>query len=693
MIPILYSADETDFTTNGLGGLGDCISCQVTEERNGQYTLEMVYPINGIHFEDIAYSEIIKVVPSDGTDEQLFRIYKISKPINGKVEIEADHISYQLSYIPVSAFTASSCSAALNGLVTNSMETNPFTVWTDKTTTATYTQTLPESFRSRLGGVQGSILDVYGGEYEFDNYTVKLHASRGSDSGVTLRYGKNITDIKQEENIANTVTGICPYWTDGTTTVTGDIQYADNASAFPFKRTEVKDFSEAFEDAPTKAQLESYTQSYIDNNNIGVPAVSIEVSFVALWQTEDYADVANLERVNLCDTVTIEFEKLGISTSAKVIKTVYDVLKERYISIEIGEARTNLATTINDIQTTTKTAASDSFMRQAINHATELIRGGLGGHVVINTNADGEPNEILIMDSDDISDAVNVIRMNVNGIGFSKTGYDGEYTTAWTIDGKFNADFITTGTILGILIKGSTIQFGENNLHATMAYQESQGFGGGKAMTITGNTRVAIESTAYQCRMTGVSTHVGAIAVEGNKYVDKAYTAIFKNLDGTTYTADTTADYISGTGRTQIVQYVYGDNGYANGLDIRKGVANLTIANSEGYARGIKISSSATDISNDTQITGYVYNDQGYANGLDVKSTYAKLTAATSTGTIRGLTITADKTTISGPLKVNSPDNVSGVVGAVTDGLKLQYYGSKIYVYVNGSQVGSITLE
>ena len=520
MIPILYSADEINFTSNGLGRLSDCISCIVTEERNGQYVMEMVYPIDGAHFDDLTYSSIIKVLPSDGANEQLFRVYKISRPLNGKVAISAEHISYQLSFIPVSPFTASNCAGALSGLVSHSMETNPFTVWTDKETSATYKQTLPASFRSQLGGVQGSILDVYGGEYEFDNYTVKLHASRGADNGVTLRYGKNITDIKQEENISDTITGIVPYWTDSEgNTVTGDAQYSENADNFPFMRTVIKDFSQEFEDAPTKAALEQYTRNYIECNDIGIPSVSIDVSFVALWQTEEYKDIANLERVKLCDTVTVEFEKLGISAKAKVIRTEFDVLKEKYNKIEIGEVKTNLVNTLSDIQQTAKESASTSFMQQAIAHASSLISGGLGGHVVINRNANGEPNEILIMDTDDKDTAVNVIRMNVNGIGFSTTGYDGDYTTAWTIDGHFNADFIKAGSInaiditgshiTGVLMEGSTARFGSGNLQTTLSYGPSAGFDGQNALLISGNDRVAIESTQYQVRMTGASVHVG----------------------------------------------------------------------------------------------------------------------------------------------------------------------------------------
>lgn len=520
MIPILYSPTETIFTTNGLGGLSDCISCEVTEERNGAYTMEIVYPIDGLHFDDIAHSSIIKAIPSDGATEQLFRVYKISKPLNGKVTIEAEHISYQLSFIPVSPFTASNCAGALSGLVNHSMEANPFTVWTDKETSATYKQALPNSFRAQLGGVQGSILDVYGGEYEFDNYTVKLHASRGADNGVTLRYGKNITDIKQEENIENTITGICPYWTDSDgNTVTGDIQYAEGADNFPYKRTVVMDFSSDYENQPTKAELEAHARSYISSNRVGVPRISIDVSFIALWQTEEFKNIANLERVKLCDTVTVEFEKLGISAKAKVVETVYDVLKERYTSIEIGESRTDLASTLSEMQSAVNQTPTEGFMRQAINHANSLLSGGLGGHVVINRNANGEPNEILIMDTDNKDTAVNVIRMNVNGIGFSTTGYDGDYTTAWTIDGHFNADFIKAGTInaiditgshiTGALMEGSTARFGQGNLRTELKYGPSSGFGGENALLISGNDRVAIESTQYQVRVTGASVHVG----------------------------------------------------------------------------------------------------------------------------------------------------------------------------------------
>ena len=463
MTPILYESTETNFTSNGLGRLPDAIECVVTEERNGAYELRMMYPIDGLHFSDIQKNRFIYAVPADGKGKQPFRIYSISKPLDGIVEINAEHISYQLSHIPVSPFEAGSLAAALVGLKDNAAEACPFTFWTDKTVTGNFKVTEPVSLRSRLGGVEGSLLDVYGtGEYEFDHYTVKLHLHRGTNNGVTLRYGKNITDIKQEENIANTYTGVMPFWkgdVDGTETtimLTEKVLHSANAANFPYQRTIPLDLSSNFENQPTEAQLRSAANSYMTSNDIGVPAVSIDVSFIALWQTEEYKDVANLERVNLCDTVTVEFPALGVSAQAKVVKTEYDVLRDRYQSLELGDAKTNFTQTLSaEISSNTsamKQLPTKSYMQKAVDHATELITGGLGGHVVMKANADGEPEEILIMDTDDVNTAVNVIRINQAGIGFSTDGYDGPFSTAWTIDGHFVADFIDTGNLNATLI-------------------------------------------------------------------------------------------------------------------------------------------------------------------------------------------------------------------------------------------------
>ena len=250
MIPLLFEANATTFDSNGIGALADAVSCIVTEERNGMFELEMQYPVVGLHYAEIALSCIILAIPGDGRTWQPFRIYKITKPLNSIVTVYAQHISYQLSHIPCMPFSANSAGLAMSGFKTNAAESCPFEFWTDVTTDGNYAHTVPVSIRSRLGGVEGSILDTYGGEYEWDGYTVKLHAARGADNGVTLRYGKNITDLTQEESIASTITGVCPYWTgtDGiTVTLPEKVLSAESAANFPYPRTVPLDLSGEFE--------------------------------------------------------------------------------------------------------------------------------------------------------------------------------------------------------------------------------------------------------------------------------------------------------------------------------------------------------------------------------------------------------------------------------------------------------------
>lgn len=466
MIPILYDYSETKFESNGLGRLSDALSCIVTEARNGEFELEMEYPIDGIHFDDIAISRIICAIPADGKKKQPFDIYSISKPISGKVTIKARHISYRLSKIVAlpSAGEVDPCESASEAMLTlksNAQEECPFDFWSDNTDIGSFALDIPTSIRSKLGGTEGSVLECFGGEYEWDGFTVKLHKQRGSDTGVVLRYGKNITDISQEESIEDTVTGVIPYWSGSTdsgdtATVWGtSVVYSDYVNSYPHHMTTPLDCSEAFQTKPTAEQLKDYAIRYIKSNDIGIPKVNITISFVALWQTEEYKELTALERVNLCDTLKVKFEKLGIDAKAKVIRTTYNVLKDRYDSIEIGNARTNLADAINGTSrdTIARQNRAASFLKQAIIRATNLIKGGLGGHVVVNTDANGEPNEILIMDTDDKNTAVNVIRMNLSGIGFSKNGYNGPFDTAWTIDGAFNADYIAAGTLDASMIK------------------------------------------------------------------------------------------------------------------------------------------------------------------------------------------------------------------------------------------------
>lgn len=470
MIPILYEKTETAFTSEGLCRLPDCISCTVHEVRNGEYECEFEYPITGEHYADIAEGRIIAASHDETGDVQPFDIYAHSKPINGVVTFNAHHISYRQAGITVKPFTAGSVTAAIQGIKTNSANTNDFTYWTDKSTAGDFKVTEPKAARALLCGEEGSLLDVYGtGEYEFDRFNVKLHLHRGTDSGVEIRYGKNLVDIEDSVDYSDSYTGIVPYWysdEDGIVNInnwilrSGNYSYGNRDIIIPM------DFSGDFEEKPTAAQLETKATSKLSSSGAWLPSQTIKVDFVQLWQTEEYKEYAPLQRVHLCDTVNVIYPELGVTVSGvKVIETLYNVLLDRYDEMILGDAPQSYAALIADdvkidtsgLATKSDIAGIESDIQTAVDNATDLITGGLGGHVVIKQDADGKPEEILIMNADDISTATKVWRWNVNGLGYSSTGYSGTYGTAITMDGSIVADYITTGTLTANLIKAGVI--------------------------------------------------------------------------------------------------------------------------------------------------------------------------------------------------------------------------------------------
>jgi len=468
MKPILYDSIEKQFTTNGIGTLADAISCTVIEERNGSYELEMEYPLGGINYDEIRSNRIILAMPSDGQKAQPFRVFKITRPIGGLVKIYAVHLSYDLSGIPVAPFSANDCPSALNGLKSNSMIANPFEVWTDISGSGKYKQNSPASFRSRLAGTDGSILDSFGkgAELEFDRLTVKVHQNRGRDNGVTIRYGKNLTDLKQQESIENVRTGVIAYWykeeNNTQDVIVGEIQYLENHADYPKENIHVLDCSADFDKKPDKQQLNMRAKQYIKANNIGVPKVSIDVSFIQLWQTEEYKNIVSLERVSLCDTVHVVFDKLGVNAVAKVIKTEFDVLNERYIKITLGEARSSFGEAIREATKSTIQPLVKSMVNIAVSNATANI-SGFSGYVTKITDANGNWSELVISDQADYQQAKNVWRWSQGGLGFSSNGYAGPYTTAITADGHINGAMITAGTI-----NANTVNVGNKVLTETL---------------------------------------------------------------------------------------------------------------------------------------------------------------------------------------------------------------------------------
>ena len=487
MIPILYTKNESTFTHNGIGFLKDATKCTVTEERNGSYECSLQYPITGQWYDQITEGCIIKAKANDTSEPQLFRIYKSSKPLKGIVTYSAEHISYDLNGIPTLGFSVKNVTpqAAITRAIQDAGLPSAFTAISDISTLNSSTILTPCSVRAILGGQAGSVLDVWGGEFEFDNFVVKLHKHRGSDRGVSIEYGKNLKDLKQEANIADCYTHLMPYARysqDGEgdekievyVYLSEKVLPLNNAENIGHSKAYIMDFTDRFKEGEeiTEEALRAKATAYAAAAELGVPKVNITVSFVQLWQTEEYKNIAPLERVMMCDTVAVRFSKLGVTASAKVIKTTYNTLEEKYDSVELGDAKSSFADTVNkqqaaieEIKTSVKKGQAEATeqLKKAIANATSLITGHSGGYVVLNPAE--KPQEILILDAPTLEEAVNVWRWNSGGLGYSSTGYNGEYALAMTMDGAIVADFINAGILNGALLQADSVQSSSISQH------------------------------------------------------------------------------------------------------------------------------------------------------------------------------------------------------------------------------------
>ncbi|MBE6811345.1 MAG: hypothetical protein E7523_00510 [Ruminococcaceae bacterium] len=472
MIPVLYKANATNFKTYGIGTLTDCTFCEVTEERNGSYELVLKYPTNGPLYTEIQTERLIKAKPNDTSDNQLFRIYRITTPIENIITVYAQHISYDLCNIAELIWSDENMSAPLvmNKIFSNTATTHNFICSTDYSSSKPFSVSRPQSVRACLGGAEGSMLSLWGGEFEWDNFHIIHHQGRGTKTGVVIEYGKNLTALEHENDNTALYTDILPFAVssdmDGNETVVtlSEVLLPVVDTSLTTRKTLIKDFSDSFSEGEelTESALRSKANTYIENNALGTVIPNIKVSFEPLWKYPEYATV--LERVSLCDTLLVRHSKLGLKAKAKVITTVYDTLSEKYVSITLGASGANLLHTISEVQENTDKAVAKverfpKLMNAAIERATGLITGQSGGYVVINTYSEnGQPYELLILDNPDINTAVNVWRWNVGGLGFSSNGYNGPYTTAITSGGEIVADFITSGTLVANIIKAGVLQ-------------------------------------------------------------------------------------------------------------------------------------------------------------------------------------------------------------------------------------------
>lgn len=440
----IYDSKETDFNNNGLVVLSDCKSFFTTEKLNGEYEVELEYPLDSQgKWKYILEDEIVK-----NSEGQLFRIYNKKKTLSG-IKANARHIFYDLldNFLEDVRPTNISGYGALDWILKNTQYSHPFIANGDVGGNSTRYFVRKNVVEAILG--KEGIINTWGGEIVRDNFIIKLLNARGLDRGVLVSYGKNIQGIEETLDIDSICTRLMPKGKDGLllTEKYIDSQYINNFSHPKIKMVE-------FSDIEDEETLRSAAIEYMISNKIDIPLANYKVDFIELSKTVEYKNYAILERVYLGDIVTIRHSKLGMDLKAKVISIKKNDLTKRIEKIELGSFKPNLATAINNsIQEVKKEIEqSTTFLEEAITNATNLINNTLGGYVVKRNG------ELLIMDTEDIMTATKVWRWNQGGLGYSKTGYNGPYETAITQDGSIVANFITTGILNAGLIKAGLLK-------------------------------------------------------------------------------------------------------------------------------------------------------------------------------------------------------------------------------------------
>lgn len=347
MTPVLFPYDAKSWGSNGLGKLSDLEDCTVIEALSNKFEFEMKYPVKGLRFGKIKPGAIILAEPAPWKEPEPFRIYRITKPMSGRVMVYAKHLAYDLEGITTDAFSIAGPELAFKAIKDNASVDCPFTFHTDIESTNIIGAKVPTSIWTILGSSKGCMLDVFGGEYLFNRYNISLLKSRGEDRGVVLKYGKNLTSLEQDENVASCYTAVHPYWTDSDGAL---VQLPEKVvkcdGTYGYTRVLTLDLSKVFEEKPTADKIRDYVSKYIAENDIGKPKTSWKISYVQLEQTDEYKNKRLFDKVYIGDTVSIEYPELGVSAKAKVREVRYKPMLRRYESITLGDVKPNMASTI-----------------------------------------------------------------------------------------------------------------------------------------------------------------------------------------------------------------------------------------------------------------------------------------------------------------------------------------------------------
>ncbi|MEY8345893.1 phage tail spike protein, partial [Niallia circulans] len=371
MFPILYKANETSFIHNGLGVLKDAISVKAIEELNGLFELEIEYDPEGFLIDEIDYEMIVKAKVNDKQEEQLFRIYSFDKSFqNDNILIHCQHITYDAAgnFVEELELNNVTTDVAMQTLQSKLAYPSKITFSSPNTTTRSSTKLYRTNPLQMVAGMDGSILDNWGGEIERDNFRLVMHARRGKDDGVLIAYKKNLTGLEAKFDMSNVVTRIFPFAIKDDVLITIPNKYIDspNINAYEHIKIEPVDFS-GDENITDSTSLYNASKNYFNTGGKDLPTVSMDVEFEPLWDTEEYKNLAVLELVGMGDTVTVRHTKMGIDVTAKVNRIEYDVIAQKNSAVGIGSVQAGLTDKVN------KSTNMENAVKQALNVANQAI--------------------------------------------------------------------------------------------------------------------------------------------------------------------------------------------------------------------------------------------------------------------------------------------------------------------------------
>ncbi|WP_270278337.1 phage tail spike protein [Enterococcus faecalis] len=569
LIPVIFKPGEKDFTTNGLGRLIDATRCEITEEANGKYELEMDYPAISRFSDYFENGYQIKAKPNDLEEYHIFEIKQTFKDtFTNSIVIYAQSRTYKLGNRQVRLVTVDNRNGAeaMRLIEQNMDEPCDIKLYSD-INTASSTVFEARNVLNCIAGEQGSLLQYWGGEIKREPFKLSLLRRRGRDNVGTVRYGKDLKGLTIKFDWQSIVTKVLPFaelqsGADGTSQrIYGDAVKSEYINKYPDVYAQYVQFTEdqGVKDLSSlnKVAGKYFTTLYPGSDK---PKVSIELEIEKLTDSEEAKEFAKMRNYNLFDTFTVYHKFYDIDIQTKVTGIVYDALAEKTIKITAGDIQVAFyKQQSQDFQEAIKTLTKKDYMSNFIDYITDLINGVKGGSIL--QYPKNRPHTLYFMDTDSTDTAKNVIAINNQGIGFSTTGWKGPFRNAWTIDGILNADFIRAGKIRSDIFETSFNSYGDILRLVNGALQ-----------AWNGKTKI-MELTRKGMEFWDGSSHVGNMGTKGNPF------PLLNDANGNPVVTDGKSLLLVGNSPTNIIGL---SNEESTGLIIR-GATQWNLANNSYF--------------------------------------------------------------------------------------------------------------